>query len=199
MLLWSTIFATLVGLASAVVFPRDSDFYTLTQDQIVSTDTYANYAAAVKCGPQNLINWDCGFHCQANPHFELHEAGGDGAIVQFWMVGLDTAMNSIIVAHQGTDKTKLIADLTDLKVFKTKLDPSIFPNIPNGIRVHSGFAEEHANTAVVVLQAVESLLQMYPSAIVTVIGHSLGAALALLDGVRLRLVLAPTTDVRVVG
>jgi predicted lipase len=40
---------------------------------------------------------------------------------------------------------------------------------------------------------------MYPSAIVTVIGHSLGAALALLDGVRLRLVLAPTTDVRVVG
>jgi predicted lipase len=34
---------------------------------------------------------------------------------------------------------------------------------------------------------------------VTVIGHSLGAALALLDGVRLRLVLAPTTDVRVVG
>jgi hypothetical protein len=60
MLLWSAIFATLVGLASAVVFPRDSDFYTLTQDQIVSTDTYANYAAAVKCGPQNLINWDCG-------------------------------------------------------------------------------------------------------------------------------------------
>jgi predicted lipase len=34
---------------------------------------------------------------------------------------------------------------------------------------------------------------------VTVIGHSLGAALALLDGVRLRLVLAPTTDVKVVG
>ena len=34
---------------------------------------------------------------------------------------------------------------------------------------------------------------------VTVIGHSLGAALALLDGVRLRLVLAPTTNVSVVG
>jgi predicted lipase len=34
---------------------------------------------------------------------------------------------------------------------------------------------------------------------VTVIGHSLGAALALLDGVRLRLLLAPSTDVRVVG
>ena len=33
----------------------------------------------------------------------------------------------------------------------------------------------------------------------TVIGHSLGAALALLDGVRLRLLLAATTDVKVIG
>jgi hypothetical protein len=60
MLLWPAIFATLVGLASAVVSPRDSGFYTLTQDQIVSTNTYTNYAAAVKCGPQNLTNWNCG-------------------------------------------------------------------------------------------------------------------------------------------
>jgi hypothetical protein len=111
-----------------------------------------------------------------------------------------------------------------LKVLKTSLDPSIFPNIPDGIEVHKGFAEEHAKcdlvlspyarpllipiaiallliprTAAYVLQAVVSLLQTYPSAMVTVIGHSLGAALALLDAVRLRLVLAPTTDVRVVG
>ena len=54
-------------------------------------------------------------------------------------------------------------------------------------------------TAADVLQAVGSLFQTYPNTMVTVIGHSLGAALALLDGVRLRLLLAPTTDVRVVG
>ena len=60
MLLWSAIFATLVGLASAIVSPSGSGFYTLTQNQIASTDTYANYAAAVKCGPQNLTNWNCG-------------------------------------------------------------------------------------------------------------------------------------------
>jgi hypothetical protein len=111
-----------------------------------------------------------------------------------------------------------------LKVLKTSLDPSIFPNIPNGIEVHKGFSEEHAKydlvlspyarpllipivitllliprTAADVLQAVNSLLQMHPGTMVTVIGHSLGAAVALLDGVRLRLVLAPTTDVRIVG
>ena len=49
------------------------------------------------------------------------------------------------------------------------------------------------------LQAVLSLLQMHPGTMVTVIGHSLGAALALLDGVRLRMLLAPTVDVRVFG
>ncbi|KAI0271127.1 lipase [Russula aff. rugulosa BPL654] len=198
MLLWSAIFATLVGLASAVVLPRDSGFYTLTQDQIVSTDTYANYAAAVKCGPQNLTNWECGHHCEANPYFKLYEAGGDGAKVQFWMVGFDTAMNSVIVAHEGTEKTKFFADLTDLNILKTKLDPSIFPYIPIDIEVHKGFAEEHAKTAALVLQAVQSLLRMHPGAMVTVIGHSLGGALALLDGLRLRLVLAPTTVVRVI-
>jgi hypothetical protein len=29
-------------------------------------------------------------------------------------------------------------------MLKTELDPSIFPNLPNGIEVHKGFAEEHA-------------------------------------------------------
>jgi hypothetical protein len=60
MFLWSAIFATLVGLAFADMFISDSGFYTLSQDQIVSTDTYASYAAAVKCSPQNLTNWKCG-------------------------------------------------------------------------------------------------------------------------------------------
>ena len=54
-------------------------------------------------------------------------------------------------------------------------------------------------TAADVFHAVDSLLQTYPSTMVTVIGHSLGAALALLDGVRLRMLLAPTTDVKVIG
>ena len=57
-LLWSTIVA-LVGLTSAVAFPRGSGFYTLTQDKIDSTDVFANYAAAVKCNPQNIIHWNC--------------------------------------------------------------------------------------------------------------------------------------------
>jgi hypothetical protein len=70
MLLRSTILTTLVGLASAVGFPRDSGPYsTLSQDEMDSTDVYANYAAAVKCGPQNLTNWDCRAFLTCVPFF----------------------------------------------------------------------------------------------------------------------------------
>jgi hypothetical protein len=73
-LLWSTIFANLVGLVSAVLSPRDSGFYTLTQDDIDSTDLYAHYASAVKCGPQNLANWDCGrAYLNCGPIFSLRK------------------------------------------------------------------------------------------------------------------------------
>jgi hypothetical protein len=49
-----------------------------------------------------------------------------------------------------------------------------------------------------VLQAVGNLIQQYPSAGVTIVGHSVGGALALLDGALFRMLLNPTTDVKVV-
>jgi predicted lipase len=49
-----------------------------------------------------------------------------------------------------------------------------------------------------VLQAVGTLTQQYPDADVTIVGFSLGGAIALLDGVLLRMLLNPTTDVKVV-
>ncbi len=48
------------------------------------------------------------------------------------------------------------------------------------------------------LQAVGGLIQSYPHASVTIVGYSLGGAVALLDGVLLRMLLDPTTQVRVV-
>lgn len=41
-------------------------------------------------------------------------------------------------------------------------------------------------------------MQNYPNAIVTVVGHSLGGALALLDGVLIRMLASPSTNVGVV-
>ncbi len=48
------------------------------------------------------------------------------------------------------------------------------------------------------IQAVYSLLATYQGASVTTVGHSVGGALALLDGIFLRMQLDPTVDVRIV-
>lgn len=49
------------------------------------------------------------------------------------------------------------------------------------------------------LEAVNILLGEHPTATVATVGHSLGAALALLNGVYLRLQLDPSIRVRVIG
>jgi len=63
------------------------------------------------------------------------------------------------------------------------LDPSLFQGIPSGVGVHNGFAREQASTVSAILSVVQNTLSTKGLSSVTVVGHSLGAALALLDGV----------------
>jgi len=126
-------------------------------------------------------------------------AGGDGSDVQFWFVGFSPSLNTVIVAHQGTDPSKIFADLTDINFALEPLNPSLFPGLPSGIEAHNGFASEHAKTADAILSAVQHTLNAQGVSSVTVVGHSLGAALSLLDGVFFSLQLDPSVSVRVVG
>jgi predicted lipase len=83
------------------------------------------------------------------------------------------------------------------------------------VEVHNGFASEQAryvtslsiathpnkkirSTAPTILSYVKQALTAHGASSVTIVGHSLGAALALIDGVYLRLQL-PSATVRVVG
>ncbi len=76
MLPWLTIIATLVGFASAAAFPRDLGFLTLSQDKITSIDPYSHYSAAVKCGPQALVDWHCGrAYLTSGPPFSYGRKG----------------------------------------------------------------------------------------------------------------------------
>jgi len=40
------------------------------------------------------------------------------------------------------------ADLTDLGFFLEPLNSALFPRLPSGIKVHNGFADEHAKYAI---------------------------------------------------
>ncbi|KAH9991165.1 Alpha/Beta hydrolase protein [Russula vinacea] len=114
-------------------------------------------------------------------------------------VGWDPTLGSVVVAHQGTNPLEILSLLTDGDLILTHLDPTLFPGTPSSIQVHEGFANEHAKTAPTILADVLVLLNQYDTSSVVVTGHSLGAALALLDSVYLQLHLPEGTNITMVG
>ncbi|KAH9166731.1 alpha/beta-hydrolase [Lactarius sanguifluus] len=187
-------------IAHAIAVAKRQDIATLSQAQIEEFKPYSFYAAAAYCDPSKTLTWSCGANCAGNPTFQPSASGGDGSAVQFWYVGWDPTLSSVVVAHQGTKPTSILADLTDVEFFLANLDSTLFPGLPSSIQVHSGFAAEHAKTARTILAQVQELLAQHGAASsVTVTGHSLGAALALLDAVYLPLHLPAGTRVRMVG
>jgi hypothetical protein len=96
-------------------------------------------------------------------------------------IGYWPTESAVVVAHQGTDPHEMhvslfktlanptyrvllrLAVLTDLRFHFMALDPVLFPDIPSGIKVHSGFAIEHKKTANQILTEVERLMDEYSS------------------------------------
>ncbi|KAH7922225.1 alpha/beta-hydrolase [Leucogyrophana mollusca] len=199
----STVLATaLLGAiavqASPSLFARQS-ITALTTSQIDTYTPYTWYASAGYCTAAQTLAWDCGANCEANPDFEPVASGGNGDSVQYWFVGYDPTLDTVIVSHQGTDPSEIMPLITDADIVFTTLDSTLFPGISSDIEVHSGFADAQADTATDVLAAVESTMSTYGTTSVTITGHSLGAAIALLDSVYLPLHLPAGTTFTTIG
>ncbi|KAF7317835.1 Glycoside hydrolase family 5 protein [Mycena kentingensis (nom. inval.)] len=188
-LLAVTVLLGLSSLAAAapapVLEPRQA-ITPLSAAQVASFKPYTFYASAAYCAPASTLAWNCGANCAANPTFTPVASGGDGNGVQFWYVGWDPKLATVIVAHQGTDFSQILAAVTDANFFMESLDPTLFPGL-SGLEAHSGFADEQAKTATTILNAVNTAIARFGAKKVTVVGHSLGGALALLDSVYLPL------------
>ncbi|KAG8999499.1 hypothetical protein FRB94_006142 [Tulasnella sp. JGI-2019a] len=74
---------------------------------------------------------------------------------------------------------------------------SLFPGIPSTVYVHSGFLSTFESSASAIYTAVVALVATYATEVVTVIGHSLGGAIANLEGVSLKL-RNPSLNVKIV-
>ncbi|KAK0489259.1 alpha/beta-hydrolase [Armillaria novae-zelandiae] len=200
---WAAFAALVASLVSASplqssVLERRQSVTTLTSAQVSTFKPYTFYASAGYCQPSTTLTWTCGALCQANAGFKPVASGGDGDNVQFWYVGYDPSLNTTIVGHQGTDTKKMLPILTNLNFFLESLDNSLFPGIESSIKVHSGFKESQANTATTILSSVRSAMSRFSTTSVTVVGHSLGGAIVLLDGVYLDLQI-PTASVSVIS
>ncbi|KAF9265891.1 alpha/beta-hydrolase [Marasmius fiardii PR-910] len=191
--------ATLFHLRVILASPISNEIVVLSSDQVTSFKPFTHYASAAYCPPSNISKWSCGEDCKANPTFEVVATGGDGSAVQYWYVGYDASLNSVIVGHQGTDPHHLRAIITDVEILPVPLRSTLFPDVPWHIKVHVGFKEEHAKTAEDILRAVDTTLMNHPEASVAVVGHSLGGALALLDSLYLSLHLPPTMNIIMIG
>ncbi|KAF9241188.1 Alpha/Beta hydrolase protein [Melanogaster broomeanus] len=153
----------------------------MPQSQISALAPYTQFARAAYCSPSVIQGWRCGEACEAVPSFKVSLTGGNGNSMQYYYVGYWPSNNSVVVARQGTDPTQLLSVLTDTNIKKDNLDPTLFPGIDNSVKVHSGFADEHADSARIILTEVRSLISQHGATSVTLVGHSLGGALAELD------------------
>ncbi|KAG8906414.1 hypothetical protein FRB99_006916 [Tulasnella sp. 403] len=129
---------------------------------------------------------------------QVYASGGDGQEIPYWFVGYLPSMRSAVVAHQGTNFDNLQSVLTDFRFWPTTLDPTLFPGLPNGISVHSGFKDMHTSSASEILETVTKIIQQEKTTQVVMIGHSLGGALAQLDAALLRLHLPKDISLKVV-
>ncbi|KAL0953907.1 hypothetical protein HGRIS_005073 [Hohenbuehelia grisea] len=167
--------------------------------KIAQLKPYTYYASAAYCAPEITLAWSCGESCDANPSFKPIASGGDGDDIQRWYVGYDNHLDTIIVAHQGLNMSNPKAFQTVLDFTPAELPRDVFPGLDRkGVVTHRGFAAAHSRATRDVMNAVEKGLSEHATKKITAVGHSLGAALSLLDAVHIKLKM-PDLKVEVVA
>jgi len=89
--------------------------------------------------------------------------------------------------------------LVDADYFLDPLNSTFFPGVSSSVQTHGGFGNAFDRSAASVYSAVVTTLAAHAGATVTVIGHSLGGALAQISAVSLKLRLPSGTKVKYVG
>jgi predicted lipase len=104
-------------------------------------------------------------------------------------------VESVIVAQQGTDPTQILSLLVDADFTQDPLNSTRFSNSPPNTSVHAGFQKAFERTADVVYEQVSDALTRFNSSKVLVTGHSLGAAIGVMNGVFLTQTLGHNVEV----
>ncbi|KAJ7722133.1 Alpha/Beta hydrolase protein [Mycena maculata] len=171
---------------------------SISASQLSDLTPYIQFARSAYCPTDLLETWECDEACDAIPGFQPTLVGGNDDSIQDFFVGYWPSEDSIVVAHEGTDPTEFLSILTDVEFVPVPLDTTLFPGVSSDVAAHSGFLSEHALTAPQILAQVAALMQSKGTNMITLVGHSLGGALAELDALYLSLNLPSTASINVV-
>jgi hypothetical protein len=170
--------------------------------------TPARFARAAYCSTESIVKLSCGQPCKDLGDVEVIFAGGDDKATPRFFIAHDRKAQSIVVSHQGTNTKSLCVcihlyvlklSLTTLRphLFRASLindivltrspaNPDRFKGVPEEASIHDGFNAAFERTADQVMDIVQQGLQDKGVRKVDVIGHSLGAAIAMLDAMALK-------------
>jgi len=166
-------------------------------DEISDFARIAQFTRASFCSTPVVQKWACGEACDANPQTRPIIAGGNNAEIPQFFVAFDPPSNSIVVAHQGTDRKDADSVFNDVDLFFDDPDEITFPGAKEaGAQLHGGFQDTFNRTSQDVLDAVQSGIANFKATNVIVTGHSLGAAIGLLDTMFLAQHLDPAISIK---
>ncbi|KAG6907491.1 hypothetical protein DXG01_008684 [Tephrocybe rancida] len=179
-----------------------NDATTALSQDAVSTEFLrpAQFSRVAYCSSGAVTSWKCGAPCESlGGGVEVLQAGGDDGLVPMYFIAHDPATESIIVAHQGTEPSNLLSIVNDMSTVTLKLssdrDSIVNAAHADSVKVHDGFQKTFERTADGLLAGVQSGLASTGVSKVLVTGHSLGAAVAMMDAMMLHQELDPSVQI----
>ncbi|KAJ5748067.1 uncharacterized protein N7511_009763 [Penicillium nucicola] len=147
--------------------------------------------------------FQCLSHCVEFPDFELVATWNTGVL-------LSDSCGYVAISHPPSPKRIIVAFRGTYSITNTIIDLSAYPQAyvpypgddskinetqsprPSGLRcenctVHAGFMTSWLDTRSLILPHVSAAMQKYPDYEMTLVGHSLGGAVAALAGLEMRL------------
>ncbi|THH26543.1 hypothetical protein EUX98_g7640 [Antrodiella citrinella] len=185
------------GFAPGISARSSPSTAAVSQDVVSSELTRpAFHARAVYCSTASVTALSCGAPCQALQGVNVITAGGDGGETPRFYIATDPSIQAVVVAHQGTDPENLLSDANDVEIAHVTMNTTLFPGAAKGVEVHDGFQATQGRTADLVLSTVKSALSSSGFKTVLVTGHSLGAAVAVLDATMLKMQLSSDISIK---